>query len=118
MAGLFTLAENCFKKSRDFNSLFMFYSCYGDQDGLMYLLAEAEKEGKLNIAYETAFLLAMPEKCVEILVKSKRYSEAAMFARSYIPSMIPSIMNDWTELLKTNGLPFTPENIFESKETS
>jgi len=31
----------------------------------------------------------MPEACVNILIKSKRYAEAAMFARSYIPTMIP-----------------------------
>ena len=30
LAGFFTLAESCFKKSQDFNSLFMFYSSYGD----------------------------------------------------------------------------------------
>jgi hypothetical protein len=28
------------------------------------------EEGKYNIAYETAFLLAKPESCVDILMKS------------------------------------------------
>jgi coatomer subunit beta' len=63
----------------------MFYSSYGDEAGLQYLLDESEKQGKFNITYEVAYLLALPEKCVDILVKSKRYAEAAMFARSYIP---------------------------------
>ena len=56
----------------------------------------------------------MPERCVKILVKSKRFAEAAQFAKSYIPSMIPEVMKDWAEVLKQNELPFVPENIFES----
>jgi coatomer subunit beta' len=116
LAGYFSLAEQCFKKSQDYNSLLMFYSSIGDQAGLKYLLDEAEKEGKLNIAYEVAYLLALPEKCVEILTKSKRYSEAAMFARSYIPECIPKVMKEWEDVLKQSSLPFIPENIFESKD--
>jgi hypothetical protein len=76
----------------------------------------SEKEGKYNVAFETAYLLALPERCVQILMKSKRYSEAGMFAKSYIPSMIPEIMKDWGEILKQNNLLFIPENISESPE--
>jgi len=32
--GLFSLAEECFDKSNDFNSLLLFYSSYGDEEGL------------------------------------------------------------------------------------
>lgn len=85
LMGMFTLAETCFKKSKDYNSLFFFYSSYGDEEGIKFVYSEAEKEGKYNIAFEAAYLLAMPETCVDILVKSKRHAEAAMFARSYCP---------------------------------
>jgi len=34
LAGYFSLAEQCFKKSQDYNSLLMFYSSIGDQAGL------------------------------------------------------------------------------------
>jgi len=64
------------------------------------LYEEALKDGKYNIAYQTAYLLAMPEACIDILMKSKRYSEAAMFARSYIPTALPKVMKEWTEVLK------------------
>jgi coatomer subunit beta' len=77
MAGFFSLAETCFKKSNDFNSLFLFYSSYGDEEGLTELLDLAESQGKFNVAFETAFLLALPERCVDILVKAKRFGEAA-----------------------------------------
>ena len=39
-----------------------------------------------------------------------------MFAKSYIPSMIPEIMKDWGDILKQNNLLFIPENISESPE--
>lgn len=71
---------------------------------MKYLLEEAEKAGKYNIAFETAYLLADPERCVQILMKSKRYSEAGMFAKSYVPSMIPTIMKEWGNILKQNDL--------------
>ena len=58
----------------------------------------------------------MPEECVNILIKTKRFAEAAMFARSYAPTFIAPIMKEWAEVLKQNGLPFIPENIFESKD--
>jgi hypothetical protein len=32
--GNFSMAEQCFDKSGDFNSLLLFYSSYGDQKGL------------------------------------------------------------------------------------
>jgi len=32
--GMFTLAEECFEKSNDVNSLLLFYSSYGDEHGL------------------------------------------------------------------------------------
>ena len=78
------------------------------------MLDLAEQRGKYNVAYETAYLLALPERCVQILLKSKRYSEAAMFAKSYIPKMIPEIIKEWGDILKANELLFIPENIFES----
>lgn len=116
LSGFFELAETCFKKGKDFNSLLLFYSTYGDQEGLNFLLELAEAEGKYNVAYETAFLLALPERCARILLKSKRYAEAAMFAKSYYPSMIPEIIKEWGDVLKQNELLFIPENICESKE--
>ena len=64
LAGYFELAETCFKKSNDYNSLLLFYSSYGDEAGLQYLLEESEKNGKYNIAFESAYLLALPERCV------------------------------------------------------
>lgn len=97
ISGFFELAETCFKKSQDFNSLLLFYSSYGDLEGMKTLLQQAEENGKYNIAYETAYLLALPEKCIEILMKSKRYAEAGMFSKSYCPKMIPYVLKEWSQ---------------------
>ena len=39
-----------------------------------------------------------------------------MFSKAYCPNMIPKIMNEWTDQLKSNKLPFVPENIMESEQ--
>jgi coatomer subunit beta' len=64
MSGYFELAERCFDKSQDFNSLLLFYSSYGDEEGLRKLVEAAERNGKYNVALEAAYLLADSEKCI------------------------------------------------------
>ena len=89
MVGSFELAERCFLKSKDFNSLLLFYSSYGDAEGMLKVVDEAEKAGKYNVAYEAAYMIGEPDRCIEILLKSNRVSEAAFFARAYAPSKLP-----------------------------
>jgi hypothetical protein len=48
---------------------------------------------------------------LSILLKSKRVAEAAFFARSYVPSKLPSVLKQWEETLKQKKLPFTPEDV-------
>jgi coatomer subunit beta' len=100
MSGYFELAEKCFDKSQDYNSLLLFYSSYGDEDGLRNLADNAEKNGKYNVALEAAYLLSDADRCIHILLKSKRVAEAAMFARAYAPSKVPLVMKQWEESLK------------------
>lgn len=78
----------------------LFYSSYGDLEGLQRLADNAERSGKYNVAFEAAFLTGDAEKCVNILLKSKRVSEAAFFARAYAPSKLPLVMKQWEEALK------------------
>jgi coatomer subunit beta' len=57
MRGQFTLAEKCYTKSNDFNSLLLFYSSYGDHAGLLSLAKAAEEAGKYNVAFEASFVV-------------------------------------------------------------
>jgi coatomer subunit beta' len=98
-------------KSEDWTSLLLFYSSCGDVEGMTTVMVKSEAHGKYNVAYQAAYLLALPDKCIEIMVKSKRIAEAAMFARAYCPSKLPEIIKVWNELLKVKDLPFQPEDL-------
>ena len=98
--GQFTLAEECFEKSNDYNSMLLFYSSYGDQEGLQKLAKLAESTGKYNVAFEAYYMLAQVDDCLNVLVKSKRMAEAAIFARAYAPSRLAVMIPLWTGSLK------------------
>jgi coatomer subunit beta' len=66
----------------------------------------AEANGKYNVAFQASYLIGDADKCVQILVKSKRLAEAAFFARAYCPSKIPSVIKAWEESLQIRKLPF------------
>lgn len=102
--GNFTVAEECYDRSSDFNSLLLFYSSYGDQEGLQKLAAKASGVGKYNVAFEAYFLLAEPDNCIEVLLKANRVAEAAIFARAYAPSRLTELTAKWTAQLKEQGL--------------
>ena len=67
---------------------------------IFFLLATASDEsGKNNISFLSYFLLGDLDKCIDILIKTDRIPEAAMFARTYAPSKISSIVKMWKEKL-------------------
>lgn len=51
----------------------------------------------MNIAYTCYFLTNQPGKCVDILLQSKKYSEAALFSRTYLPDRVPECVKLWKE---------------------
>jgi coatomer subunit beta' len=77
----------------------LFYSSYGDFEGLQKLVEAADRSGKYNVAFEAAYLIGDAERCVNILLKSKRVAEAAFFARAYAPSKLDLVMKQWEEAL-------------------
>jgi len=111
MQGQFHLAERCFDKSSDYNSQLLFYTSCGDLENLQRVAANAEANGKFNVAFQAAYLTGDADRCLNILLKSKRISEAAFFARAYCPSKLEHVVKIWDETLKARKLPFSPENI-------
>lgn len=63
------------------------------------------------MAFQASYLVGDADRCVGILIKSKRIAEAAFFARAYCPSQISTVVKAWDESLKAKKLPFEPENI-------
>jgi coatomer subunit beta' len=78
----------------------LFYSSYGDQEGLNKLAENAELNGKYNVAFEAAFLTADVNRCLNVLLKSKRMGEAAFFAKAYAPSRVNEVTKVWSDYLK------------------
>ena len=96
------------------NSLLLFYSSYGDEQGLTELAAKAEQLGKYNVAFEAYYLLAQVDNCLNVLVKSKRMAEAAIFARAYCPSRLSEVIPKWSGMLKEQNFPFFIISIMSS----
>jgi hypothetical protein len=112
--GDFNLAEQCYTKSSDFNSLLLIYSSLGDVEGMKKVAEMALENKKYNIAYQCYFSIAMPSNCYEILIEAGRIPEAAMFARAYLPSKLNHIMKLWTESVKDK--PYVPTNLSDINE--
>ena len=52
------------------------------------------------MAFEAYYMLAQVDDCINVLVKSKRMAEAAIFARAYAPSRLAEMIPLWTGSLK------------------
>lgn len=81
----FDLARECFEKAGDLNALFLLLMAMGDREGLKQLASAAEDKGQNNLAFAAHLQLADTKACVDILVKTDRAPEAALFARTYAP---------------------------------
>ena len=62
-----------------------------------------ERKGQNNLAFASLLQLGDPKPCVDLLVKTHRAPEAAMFARTYAPSKVPDAVDAWRAELKTKG---------------
>lgn len=95
------LAERCAKAARDLPGLLMLYTSTGDRDGTKWLADAAAEAKQLNVAFVSYFILGKLDECLELLLENKRIPEAALFARTYLPSQISRIVKIWREDLKT-----------------
>lgn len=100
--GSFSLGEECLKSAKDFQGLLLYYSCINNREKLAYLAEESEKNGFNNVAYTSYFLINNLDKCLEILIKSKRFSEAALFCRTYHPNKISESLELWNNELNND----------------
>ncbi|KAF5403054.1 Coatomer subunit beta' [Paragonimus heterotremus] len=95
----FDLAEDCLSRTKDYASLLLLASSSGNGRMLQWIGEQASVESKDNVAFLARFLLADLEGCLELLLKADRLPEAAFFARAYLPSRIPEVVELWREWL-------------------
>ena len=83
------------RKRSDLGGLLLLHSSTGNRKGMEDLVALGRKAGRANIAFTSAFLLRQVNTCVDILVETQRFPEAAFFARTYAPSRIAEVLRIW-----------------------
>ncbi|XP_058226848.1 coatomer subunit beta'-2 [Rhododendron vialii] len=113
--GMLELAEACLKNAMDLSGLLLLYSSLGDAEGLLELASLATENGKNNVAFLCLFMLGKLEECIQLLIDSNRIPEAALMARSYLPSKVSEIVAIWRkDLNKVN--PKAAESLADPEE--
>ncbi|KMZ59957.1 Coatomer subunit beta'-1 [Zostera marina] len=99
-SGKIEMAEECLSNAMDLSGLLLLYSSIGDVVGITKLASLAKENGKNNVSFLCLFMLGKLEDCIELLVSSNRIPEAALMARSYLPSKVSQIIEIWRKDLK------------------
>lgn len=96
------LAEECFEKAGDLSALLLLATSKGDKQLLRRLGSQAQEKGLTNIAFAAYLQSGDAPACINLLIQAERVPEAALFARTYAPSLVPGIVEQWkTELGKS-----------------
>ncbi|KAG0345867.1 Coatomer subunit beta' [Podila humilis] len=93
------LAEECFIHAKDLSGLLLIYTSNGNAEGMRRLAHMAKEAGKSNITFACLLSLGEVEECIDILITTERIPEAAMMARTYLPSAVPRVVQLWRESL-------------------
>lgn len=108
----FNLALKAYHKAHDLESLFLLYSSFNDKEGLTELAKESEKNHKFNLAFNSYWLAGDIVGATDLLVKSKRFSEAAIFDATYNKGKDQdNLLKLWKEQLVIEGKPFIADRI-------
>ncbi|KAI9304445.1 coatomer WD associated region-domain-containing protein [Cunninghamella echinulata] len=99
----FTLAEECLQKANDLSGLLLFYTSSGNQSGLREVADKATAQGKNNIAFTALYELGETEQVIDLLIKTDRIPEAAVFARTYAPQQMSKITKLWKAHLESQN---------------
>ncbi|KAF9910337.1 Coatomer subunit beta' [Linnemannia zychae] len=110
------LAEECFIHAKDLSGLLLIYTSSGNAAGLQRLAQMAKDAGKSNIAFACYLSLGQVEDCIEVLIETERIPEAALMARTYLPSAVPRVLQLWKESLATAGRSKTADALADPAE--
>ncbi|KAG2604145.1 hypothetical protein PVAP13_4NG048600 [Panicum virgatum] len=113
--GKLEMAEECLHQAKDLSGLLLLYSSLGDAEGIEKLASLSKGHGKNNVAFLCLFMLGKLEDCIQLLIDSNRIPEAALMARSYLPSKVSEIVAIWrNDLSKVN--PKAAESLADPSE--
>ncbi|KAJ1404091.1 WD40/YVTN repeat-like-containing domain superfamily [Sesbania bispinosa] len=122
--GKLEMAEECLKHATDLSGLLLLYSSLGDAEGISKLATLAKEQGKNNVAFLCLFMLGKLEDCLQLLVESNRIPEAALMARSYLPTAesladpeeYPNLFEDWQVALAVESKAAETRNVYPPAE--
>lgn len=97
------LAEECFTNAKDLSSLLLLYTAANNASGLQKLAIEAEGRAAHNVAFACLWHIGDLDGCIDLLVRSDRFAEAALFSRTYKPSRSQNITLQWKTKLEKSG---------------
>ncbi|OQV13837.1 Coatomer subunit beta' [Hypsibius exemplaris] len=97
------LAEECMFHAADYTGLLLLANCSGNRELMTRLATIADDKQNFNVAFSASWSLGKLENCLEILIKSGRLPEAALFAKTYVPSHVSRVLAIWKEKMgRTN----------------
>ncbi|KAI9012828.1 coatomer WD associated region-domain-containing protein [Gaertneriomyces semiglobifer] len=96
----FDMVEECLRNAKDLEGLLLYYQATGNANGIGELEQLALEQGKHNIAFICQLSRGRVENCIETLIAAERIPEAALFARTYVPSEASRIVDLWRESLE------------------
>jgi len=79
----------------DISGLLLIHTSLGNRDKLLELAERARKEGRANIAFICYFVNRRVKECLDLLCETSRFAEAALMARTYMPSEVTRIVQLW-----------------------
>ncbi|GJJ72771.1 coatomer subunit beta' [Entomortierella parvispora] len=110
------LAEECFVNAKDLSGLLLIYTSSGNAEGMRNLAQMAQEVGKTNISFACYLALGQVEDCISILIETERIPEAALMARTYLPSAVPRILQLWKDSLVAGGKSKVAESLADPTE--
>ncbi|KAF8244284.1 Coatomer, beta' subunit [Wilcoxina mikolae CBS 423.85] len=96
------LAQECFNNAKDIGSLLLLHTATGNVEGLKSLAVTAEAAGANNVAFSCLWQTGDVDACTKILLKTGRQAEAALFTKTYKPSLASDVTREWKKSLVSN----------------
>jgi coatomer subunit beta' len=112
------VAEKAYRNARDLGSLLLLFVSTGSQSGLKDLSTLAEDAGQNNIAFTCHLALNNIPGCINILQSTGRHPESALFAKTYQPSLVDGLVEQWKSDLHKKGKDKIAKSIASPGENS
>ncbi|XP_074594925.1 coatomer subunit beta' [Brevipalpus obovatus] len=99
----FELAQECLHNASDYPGLMLLATSSGNSAMVKKLGEKARSVGNNNVAFLSDFALGEKEQALQLLIDTNRLPEAALFARTYLPSQISRVTQLWRESVSTKS---------------